>query len=110
VGGEHLAGVPRIEAYPGELNQVWTNLIDNAVDAMDGTGTLRVATRVEGDSVVVEIVDTGPGMPRPPVVARRGPRSGDDLAQRRRGSPTRPGNAPCQAPGPFDASNQFQGL
>ncbi len=34
--------VPRIEAMAGELNQVWTNLIDNAVDAMDGTGTLRV--------------------------------------------------------------------
>jgi signal transduction histidine kinase len=59
---EHSAGVPRIEAYAGELNQVWTNLIDNAVDAMDGTGTLRLATRVEGDSVVVEIGDTGPGM------------------------------------------------
>ncbi len=69
MGGEHLAGVPRIEAYAGELNQVWTNLIDNAVDAMDGTGTLRVATRVEGDSVVVEIGDTGPGMP--PQVAGR---------------------------------------
>ena len=63
------ADVPRIEAYAGELNQVWTNLIDNAVDAMDGTGTLRVSTRVEGDGVVVEIGDTGPGMP--PHVARR---------------------------------------
>ena len=61
--------VPRIEAYAGELNQVWTQLIDNAVDAMDGAGTLRVATRAEGDVVVVEIGDTGPGMP-PPVAAR----------------------------------------
>jgi signal transduction histidine kinase len=60
---EYSADVPRIEAYAGELNQVWTNLIDNAVDAMDGRGTLRVATRVEGDTVVVEISDTGPGMP-----------------------------------------------
>ena len=66
---EYSADVPRIEAYAGELNQVWTNLIDNAVDAMDGTGTLRVATRVEDDSVVVEIGDTGPGMP--PQVASR---------------------------------------
>jgi signal transduction histidine kinase len=66
---EYSAGVPRIEAYAGELNQVWTNLIDNALDAMDGTGTLRLATRVEGDSVVVEIGDTGPGMP-PQVAAR----------------------------------------
>ena len=66
---EYGAGVPRIEAYAGELNQVWTNLIDNAVDAMDGTGTLRVATHVEGDSVVVEIGDTGKGMT--PQVASR---------------------------------------
>ena len=48
------AGVPRIEAYPGELNQVWTNLIDNAVYAMSGAGTLRLSTRVDGDHVVVE--------------------------------------------------------
>ena len=59
---EYGDGVPRIEAYAGELNRVWTNLIDNAVDAMDGTGTLRLATRVEGDSVVVEVGDTGRGM------------------------------------------------
>jgi signal transduction histidine kinase len=66
---EHSAAVPRIMAYAGELNQVWTNLIDNAIDAMDGAGTLRVATRVEGDHVVVEIGDTGPGVP--PHVANR---------------------------------------
>jgi signal transduction histidine kinase len=63
------AGVPRIEAYAGELNQVWTNLIDNAVDAMDGRGRLRLSTRADGDDVVVEIGDTGPGMP-PEVAAR----------------------------------------
>jgi signal transduction histidine kinase len=61
--------VPRIDAYAGELNQVWTNLIDNAVDAMEGTGTLRLTTRADGDRVVVEIGDTGPGMP-PQVAAR----------------------------------------
>ena len=61
--------VPMIDAYAGELNQVWTNLIDNAVDAMGGTGTLRVTTRVEDGAVVVEIGDTGPGMP-PEVAAR----------------------------------------
>jgi signal transduction histidine kinase len=59
---EYSADVPQIDAYAGELNQVWTNLIDNAVDAMHGTGILRVATRAERDSVVVEISDTGPGM------------------------------------------------
>jgi signal transduction histidine kinase len=47
---------------PGELNQVWTNVIDNALDAMAGAGTLRVSTgRVEG-GVAVEIGDTGAGM------------------------------------------------
>ncbi|TCC17095.1 sensor histidine kinase [Kribbella sindirgiensis] len=63
------AGVPRIDAYAGELNQVWTNLIDNAVDAMDGVGTLRITTLADGDRIVVEIADTGPGMP-PEVAAR----------------------------------------
>jgi len=66
---DYGADVPRIDAHAGELNQVWTNLIDNAVDAMDGRGTLRVATRADGDGVVVEIGDTGPGMP--PHVADR---------------------------------------
>ena len=61
--------VPRIEAYAGELNQVWTNLIDNAVDAMDGSGTLRLTTRADGDGIVVEIGDTGSGM-EPDVAAR----------------------------------------
>ena len=66
---DYAADVPQIEAYAGELNQVWTNLIDNAVDAMDGAGTLRITTRADGDRVVVEIADTGPGMP-PEVAAR----------------------------------------
>ncbi|WP_210502804.1 ATP-binding protein [Nocardioides xinjiangensis] len=56
--------VPRIGAIPGELNQVWTNVIDNAVDAMDGVGTLRLSTRLDDlGGVVVEIEDSGPGMP-----------------------------------------------
>jgi len=66
---DYSAGVPQIEAYPGELNQVWTNIIDNAIDAMDGAGTLRLATRAEGDEVVIEVGDSGPGMP-PEVAAR----------------------------------------
>ncbi len=61
--------VPLIEANPGELNQVWTNLIDNAIDAMDGGGTLRISTRAEPDAVIVEVADSGPGMP-PEVQAR----------------------------------------
>ncbi len=66
---DYGADVPRIEANAGELNQVWTNLIDNAVDAMDGTGTLRLSTRPDGDGVVVTVADTGQGM-GPDVVAR----------------------------------------
>jgi signal transduction histidine kinase len=61
--------VPRVAAYAGELNQVWTNLIDNAIDAMGGSGTLRLVTRADGDGVVVEVRDTGVGMP--PEVADR---------------------------------------
>ncbi len=56
-------GLPRIPAYPSELNQVWTNLIDNAVSAMDGHGTLTVRTAVDADCLVVEFADTGPGIP-----------------------------------------------
>jgi len=59
---EYDAAVPPITANPGELNQVWTNLIDNAVDAMEGGGTLTVRTYADERHVVVEICDTGPGM------------------------------------------------
>jgi signal transduction histidine kinase len=55
--------LPKICAYVGELNQVWTNLIDNAVDAMDGQGVLSLRTRAAGDSVLVEFTDTGRGIP-----------------------------------------------
>jgi len=57
--------LPNLPAYAGELNQVWTNLIHNAIDAMDGHGTLTVRTRHDGDHVLVEIGDTGPGIPEP---------------------------------------------
>jgi signal transduction histidine kinase len=57
--------LPKLPAYAGELNQVWTNLIDNAVEAMDGRGILTVRTRRDGDRVLVEIRDTGPGIPEP---------------------------------------------
>jgi signal transduction histidine kinase len=60
---DYAPDVPRIEAMPAELNQVWTNLIDNAVDAMGGRGTLQIRTRLdELGWVVVEVEDTGPGM------------------------------------------------
>ena len=61
---EYDRSLPRIPAYAGELNQVWTNLIDNAVSAMGETGTLTVRTRLERDDyLVVEFRDTGPGVP-----------------------------------------------
>jgi signal transduction histidine kinase len=60
---QYAEDTPRIRAIAAELNQVWTNLIDNAVDAMDGQGRLVIATRADGDSVVVEITDSGAGMP-----------------------------------------------
>jgi signal transduction histidine kinase len=59
---EFGADVPLVDAYVAELNQVWTNVIDNAIDAMAGEGTLRLSTSVDGDNVVVEIADTGPGI------------------------------------------------
>ena len=66
---EYAVDVPMVEAYAGELNQVWTNLVDNAIDAMEGEGTLRLVTRAEDDHVVVEVVDSGVGM-TPAVAAR----------------------------------------
>jgi signal transduction histidine kinase len=55
--------LPAVPIYGGELNQVWTNLIDNAAQAMNGNGTLTIRTSLDGDFVRVEIGDTGPGVP-----------------------------------------------
>ena len=55
--------LPKIPAYPSELNQVWTNLIDNAVSAMNGAGTLTIRTAGDDGHVVVEFGDTGTGIP-----------------------------------------------
>ena len=55
--------LPKICARGSELNQVWTNLIDNAVDAMQGSGELRIRTSLELDRLLVEIGDNGPGIP-----------------------------------------------
>ncbi|QCP48848.1 cyclic nucleotide-binding domain-containing protein [Trinickia violacea] len=55
--------LPRVPVYGSELNQVWTNLIDNAVDAMSGEGEITIRTRREGNLASVEIADTGPGIP-----------------------------------------------
>jgi signal transduction histidine kinase len=55
--------LPQIPVYAAELNQVWTNLIDNAVQAMGGQGTLTMRTGLDRDQLLVEIGDTGPGVP-----------------------------------------------
>jgi signal transduction histidine kinase len=61
---DHGEDLPRIEAAGAELNQLWTQVVDNALDAMDGSGTLRVTTRADADGGIrVEIGDTGTGMP-----------------------------------------------
>ena len=52
----------RVEAAGRDLNQVWTNLIDNACDAMGGAGKLTIAATNDGDEVVVTVADTGPGI------------------------------------------------
>ena len=92
---EFDADVPPIQAYASELNQVWTNLIDNAIDAMQGEGTLTLRVRRAGEWVEVQIEDDGPGYPRHPLEALRpllhdeaaggGDRPGPrDLAEHRR--------------------------
>lgn len=55
--------LPPIQARGNELDQVWTNLIDNAIGAMHGEGQLALITRREADGVAVEVADTGPGIP-----------------------------------------------
>jgi signal transduction histidine kinase len=60
---DYQPGLPAIEALGSELNQVWTNLIDNAIDAMDGHGRIRIRAFARDADLVVEICDDGPGMP-----------------------------------------------
>jgi signal transduction histidine kinase len=60
---EYAENLPKINAYASELNQVWTNIIDNAIDAQDGNGEIIIRTKMDHDDVVVEIEDRGPGIP-----------------------------------------------
>jgi len=63
---EFAPNLPKVNANGGELNQIWTNLIDNAADAMKGTPNAQLRIRVlqEGDSVLAEFCDNGPGIPK----------------------------------------------
>jgi len=60
----YAPNLPHIEAYASELNQVWTNIIDNAADAMKGKGEITLRTYEDDGHVVVEIIDNGPGIPQ----------------------------------------------
>ena len=62
---EYDTSLPPVKAYIGELNQVWTNIIDNAIDAMEvnGKGELHITTRRDNTCVEVSIADNGPGIP-----------------------------------------------
>ncbi|MBC8074602.1 MAG: histidine kinase, partial [Chloroflexales bacterium] len=60
---EYDPDLPRILGSGSELNQVWTNLLDNAIDALGGKGSLRLITRGENSFAMVEIADDGPGIP-----------------------------------------------
>jgi len=60
---DYAADLPPIEAYGSELNQVWTNLIDNAIDALEGKGVIILRTRYDDPWVQVDIEDNGPGIP-----------------------------------------------
>jgi signal transduction histidine kinase len=60
---EYDPKLPAIQAYGSELNQVWTNLIDNAIDAMNGQGSITLRTRHDQEWAIVEIEDNGPGIP-----------------------------------------------
>jgi signal transduction histidine kinase len=60
---DYQQDLPTIQAVGGELNQIWTNLIDNAVDAMDENGELRLTTRAAGTDIFVEVIDNGSGIP-----------------------------------------------
>jgi PAS domain S-box-containing protein len=83
---DYAEDLPVIEAYASELNQVWTNILDNAIDAMDGEGTLIVRARREDPWVVVEIEDSGHGIPEDslslifdPFFTTKGPGKGTGL-------------------------------
>ncbi len=61
----YAPNLPKIEAFAGELNQVWTNILDNALDALSGRdgAELRITTSLQGEAVMVELADNGPGIP-----------------------------------------------
>jgi signal transduction histidine kinase len=63
VSRDYDRSLPRMTVHGSELNQVWTNLIDNAIDAVGESGTIAVRTHLDGNCAVVEVADDGPGIP-----------------------------------------------
>lgn len=61
---DYAEDLPNIEGYGSELNQVWTNIIDNAIDALDGQGDIILRTRYKDEWIIVDIEDNGPGIPK----------------------------------------------
>jgi signal transduction histidine kinase len=60
---EYDRALPKLTVRGSELNQVWTNLLDNAIDALGDSGTITISTHADGECAVVEIADDGPGVP-----------------------------------------------
>jgi signal transduction histidine kinase len=60
---EYAPDLPQVEGYGSELNQVWTNILDNAIDALQGKGEISIRTYAHDDHIFVEIQDDGPGIP-----------------------------------------------
>ena len=86
VARDYEADLPEIDAFGSELNQVWTNILDNAIDAMGGAGEIRIRAFTRDADLVVEICDNGPGMPPEvrdrifePFYTTKGPGSGTGL-------------------------------
>ncbi len=63
VSREFQDDLPKITAYGSELNQVWTNILDNSIDAMNGKGEISIRTKSDDKFIIVEIEDNGPGIP-----------------------------------------------
>jgi signal transduction histidine kinase len=124
ISREYDRSIPKIPAYGSELNQVWTNLIDNAADALDGQGEITIHTANEFDHALVEIRDNGPGIPEDirgrifePFFTTKGVGKGTGLGldtvyrtiQKHRGEirvESRPGDTRFQVRLPFSTTNK----
>jgi signal transduction histidine kinase len=63
IARDYDRALPKLTVRGSELNQVWTNLLENAIDALGETGTITITTRREGGCAVVDVTDDGPGIP-----------------------------------------------